>query len=169
MNTDYTHGGITECYELAKKLPSAQALFTFEAAARTPSFSEAGRLLNVTQPAVSKNIAALEAHIGTRLFIGEKPKLRLNAEGESLHRAVQLSFLALETAIEQISRRSRKGNEMTLSMSTAFAAHWLMPQMEDFRRAFPDVTLDFQLTGGEAVGPIGPCDLGLHGLSPDHG
>lgn len=82
MNTDYTHGGITECYKLAKKLPSAQALFTFQAAARAPSFSEAGRLLNVTQPAVRKNIAALEAHIGTRLFIREKSKLRLNAEGE---------------------------------------------------------------------------------------
>ncbi|KAA3448218.1 hypothetical protein C7I87_23275 [Mesorhizobium sp. SARCC-RB16n] len=53
----------------AKRLPSAQTLFTSEAAARTLSFSEAGRLLNVTQPAVSKNIAALEAHIGTRLFI----------------------------------------------------------------------------------------------------
>ncbi|CDX42622.1 hypothetical protein MPLSOD_410036 [Mesorhizobium sp. SOD10] len=88
------------------------------------------------QQAASKNIAALEASTGTRLFIREKSKLRLNAEGESLHRAVQLSVLTLETAIDQISRRSRKGNEMTLSMSTAFAAHWLIPQMEDVRRAF---------------------------------
>ncbi|WP_352838483.1 LysR family transcriptional regulator [Mesorhizobium sp. M0296] len=84
---------LTECHELANELPSAQAVFTFEAAAGTPSFSEAGRFPTVAQPAVSKNIAALEAHIGTRLFIREKSKLRLNAEGESLHRAVQLRLI----------------------------------------------------------------------------
>ncbi|RWM49483.1 MAG: LysR family transcriptional regulator [Mesorhizobium sp.] len=146
---------------LRRKLPSTHALFTFEAAARSGSFSAAGRELNVTQPAVSKSIAALEEHIDTKLFYRGKSGLKLTPEGETLHRAVQLSFLAVETAIDQISGRNRPDDAVMLSLSTAFAAHWLIPQMEDFRGSFPDLTLDFQLTGGEAIGPISPCDLGV--------
>ncbi len=146
---------------LRKKLPSAQSLFAFETAARTLNFTDAGALLNVTQPAVSKNIAALEAHLGTRLFLREKSRLALTSDGEILYRAVHLSFAAIEVAIDQISNNTSQENVLTLSLSTSFAAHWLIPQMPEFRRAFPDVTLNFQLTGGEVTGALGRCDLGL--------
>jgi predicted transcriptional regulator len=76
---------------LRKKLPSAQSLFAFESAARTLNFTDAGALLNVTQPAISKNIAALEAHLGTRLFLRAQSELSFIADGVSLYRAVQLS------------------------------------------------------------------------------
>ena len=146
---------------LRKKLPSAQSLFAFEAAARTLSFTEAGTLLNVTQPAISKNIAALEAHLGTGLFLRSKSGLALTTDGDILFRAVQLSFTALEAAITEISRQSPRENMLTLSLSTSFAAHWLIPQMPEFRREFPDVTLNYQLAGGEVTGALGMCDLGL--------
>ncbi len=146
---------------LRKKLPSAQSLFAFESAARTLNFTDAGALLNVTQPAISKNIAALEAHLGTRLFLRGKPGLTLTSEGEILYRAVHLSFAAVEVAIDQISHKTPQNNVLTLSLSTSFAAHWLIPQMQEFRREFPDVTLNFQLTGGETTGALVACDLGL--------
>ncbi|MER9632559.1 LysR family transcriptional regulator [Mesorhizobium sp. M0296] len=84
------------------------------------NFTEAGRLLNVTQPAVSKSIAALEAYTGTKLFTREGSKLALTGEGESLYRTVQLSFLALENAIDQVSRVPKQKNALTLSLSTSF-------------------------------------------------
>ncbi len=146
---------------LRKKLPSAQSLFAFESAARTLNFTDAGAILNVSQPAISKNIAALEAHLGTRLFLRGKPGLTLTSEGEILYRAVYLSFAAVEVAIGQISHNTTQKNLLTLSLSTSFAAHWLIPQMQEFRREFPDVTLNFQLTGGEVTGALGTCDLGL--------
>ncbi len=146
---------------LRKKLPSAQSLFAFESAARTLNFTDAGALLNVTQPAISKNIAALESHLGTRLFLRKKSGLALTADGEILYRAVHLSFGAVEAAIDQISHSTPQKNVLTLSLSTSFAAHWLIPQMPEFRREFPDVTLNFQLTGGEVTGALGNCDLGL--------
>lgn len=146
---------------LRKKLPSAQSLFAFESAAQTLNFTDAGAILNVTQPAISKNIAALETHLGTRLFLRKKSGLALTADGEILYRAVHLSFAAVEVAIDQISHRTQQKNVLTLSLSTSFAAHWLIPQMPEFRREFPDVTLNFQLTGGEVTGALGDCDLGL--------
>lgn len=145
---------------LRRKLPSPQSLFVFESAARTLNFTEAGKLLNITQPAVSKSISALEVHLGTRLFLRGKSGLSLTPDGDILYRAVQLSFSALEAAIDQVSNRDTRDMTLTLSVTTSFAAHWLIPQMQDFRRDFPDVTLNFLLTGAEAEGPLSTCDLG---------
>ena len=93
---------------LRKTLPSAQALFAFESAARTLNFTDAGAILNATQPAIRKNIAALEAHLGTRLFLRGKSGLTPTSDGDILYRAAQLSFTALEAAIDQISEYRSK-------------------------------------------------------------
>jgi len=146
---------------LRRKLPSAQSLFAFESAARMLNFTDAGALLNVTQPAISKNIAALELHLGTRLFVRGKSGLTLTPDGKNLYRAVHLSFAAIEVAVDQISNNAAQENVLTLSLSTSFAAHWLIPKMPEFRRQYPDVTLNFQLASGEVTGPLGGCDLGL--------
>ncbi|MEE9375447.1 MAG: LysR family transcriptional regulator [Rhizobiaceae bacterium] len=146
---------------LRKKIPSAHLLFTFEAAAETLSFTKAGAILNVTQPAISKNIAALETHLGTKLFHRHKSGLALTENGSILFRAVQSSFTILENSIDQITKVPQPNNTLTFSISTAFAAHWLIPQMNDFRSTFPHLILNFQLVGGEASGPIAPCDLGV--------
>ena len=47
-------------HRLRRFVPSANYLFTFEAAARRLSFTEAAQELNVSQPAVSKTIRLLE-------------------------------------------------------------------------------------------------------------
>ncbi len=146
---------------LRKKIPSTHSLFVFEAAARTLNFTKAGAVLNVTQPAVSKNIAALEAHLGTQLFRRLKSALALTDDGAKLFQAVQLSFTILEKSLDQITHAPPRENTLTLSISTAFTAHWLIPQMDNFRRKFPHLTLNFQLFGGEANGSIASCDLGL--------
>ena len=49
-------------------LPSGNALFVFEAAARSGSFTAAAAELNVTQPAVSRMLARFEQYLGVRLF-----------------------------------------------------------------------------------------------------
>jgi DNA-binding transcriptional LysR family regulator len=121
----------------------------------------AGRLLNVTQPAVSKSIGLLEKTLSTKLFIRHKAAITLTPAGEKLFRAVNLAFDSLEHVIDQISPKERSNNDLTLSVSTAFAAHWLIPQLDSFRRELPGVSLNFQLTAGEVSGVVTPCDLGL--------
>ena len=49
---------------MARRLPSLNALRTFEAAARLGSFTDAARELYVTQGAVSRGVAGLEAWFG---------------------------------------------------------------------------------------------------------
>ena len=52
-------------HSLRRKLPSANALFAFEAAARGGNFSKAALELYVTQPAVSRMLARMEEHLGS--------------------------------------------------------------------------------------------------------
>ena len=59
-------------------------LRTFQAVARTGSFTKAGRKLFLTQPAVSQQIQALEASYGVRLFDPSGKRIHLTREGEML-------------------------------------------------------------------------------------
>ncbi|UVK46392.1 LysR family transcriptional regulator [Mesorhizobium sp. AR07] len=60
------------------------ALRTFLRVAETRSFSAAAIDLNLTQPAVSRQVSALEAHLNTRLLHRTTSALALTAEGEQM-------------------------------------------------------------------------------------
>lgn len=60
------------------------ALRTFLRVAQTRSFSAAAIDLNLTQPAVSRQVSALEAHLKTRLLHRTTTALALTAEGEQM-------------------------------------------------------------------------------------
>ena len=65
-------------------LPSSNALFVFDAAARNGSFTAAAAELNVTQPAVSRMLGAFEEYLGVRLFDRTAAGATLTEEGELL-------------------------------------------------------------------------------------
>ncbi|WGF89731.1 LysR family transcriptional regulator [Marinivivus vitaminiproducens] len=152
---------------LRRMLPSANALFVFESAARWHSFSGAAAELNVTQPAVSRMLARLEQHLGTRLFTRSAAGVDLTAEGRALYRVVARSFRDVENAIGELRPRPSGGEPLTLSLSSAFTTHWLMPRIDRFRAAFPTVDLRFQLIAGPLHGPV-EVDLGMRFLTRDH-
>ncbi|TGR28980.1 MULTISPECIES: LysR family transcriptional regulator [unclassified Mesorhizobium] len=60
------------------------ALRTFLRVAQTKSFSAAALDLDLTQPAVSRQVSALEAHLKTRLLHRTTSALALTAEGEQM-------------------------------------------------------------------------------------
>ncbi|MET0677719.1 MAG: LysR family transcriptional regulator [Bradyrhizobium sp.] len=147
--------------ELRRKLPSSNALFVFDAAARNGSFTAAAAELNVTQPAVSRMLAQLEEHLGVRLFDRSAGRAVLTEDGELLYRRVLDGFRSIESGLIEIERR-RKGTEtITLSVSSAFTTHWLMPRIDKLQRAFPTVDLRFQLISGSLRGPVENVDLGM--------
>ena len=61
---------------------SYRALRTFLRVAETGSFSAAAIDLDLTQPAVSRQVSALEAHLNTRLLHRTTSALALTVEGE---------------------------------------------------------------------------------------
>jgi DNA-binding transcriptional LysR family regulator len=146
---------------LRRLLPSSGALFVFEAAARYLSLTRAAAELNVTQSAVSRMIARLEAHLDAKLFTRTTNGLELSEDGRHLYNAVTGSFRHMEIAIEDIRAKHGDAGTVTLSVSSAFAMHWVMPRLDRFQAGFPNIDLRFQLVRGEPVGPIDDVDLAI--------
>jgi len=146
---------------LRKTLPSMNALFVFEAAARRGNFSKAAEELNVTQPAVSRMLARLEDRLCVSLFRRTASGLVLTDDGQILYQRISEGFRGIETAVREIEARRTGTETVTLSVSTAFTTHWLMPRMNKLQREFPSVDLRFQLLSGPLGGPVDDVDLGM--------
>jgi LysR family glycine cleavage system transcriptional activator len=146
---------------LRSRLPSSGALFMFEAAARHLNFTLAAREFNVTQPAISRMVARLEAHLGAALFRRRPTGLELTDEGRLLARALRDGFDRIEDALSEIEAGRHQEDVVTLSVTSAFAIHWMMPRLDRFRREVPGVTMRLDLIHGEPMGRLGAADLGL--------
>jgi DNA-binding transcriptional LysR family regulator len=147
--------------ELRRMLSSSNALFVFDAAARTGSFTAAAAELNVTQPAVSRMLGRFEQYLGVRLFDRTAGGVVLTGEGEMLYQSVFEGFRTIESGLMEIDRRRRGTETVTLSVSSAFTTHWLMPRIDKLRRQFPNVDLRFQLISGSLRGAVENVDLGM--------
>lgn len=153
---------------LRRKLPGANALFVFEAAARRGNFTKAAAELGVTQPAVSRMLSRLEKHLDVRLFERYPNGIALTDEGRILYRQVADAFHNIEHAIHEIEARASNKETVSLSVSTAFTTHWLMPRIHFFQERNPGIELRFQLIPGRIRGPVNDVDLGMRFVSgPD--
>lgn len=121
-------------------LPPLGRLRAFEAAARLESFTLAADELSLTQTAVSKQIAALENHLGTRLFERRNRAVFLTEEGRRFGRVVSaaLSDIALEAAR---LRGATQSNELVLHCQLCEAFYWLMPRLSRFHERHPSLEL----------------------------
>jgi len=127
------------------RLPPLRLLTTFEAFARHGSMQKAANLLNVTQPAVSQALKALETHIGAPLIDRTRRPAGLTEAGEILARAVRDGLGQISAAIEDIrSLTGLTGNQITISCTLGMATYWLMPRLPGFYARFPEITVNVQ-------------------------
>ncbi|MBP0623381.1 transcriptional regulator GcvA [Cupriavidus consociatus] len=125
------------------------ALRAFEASARHQSFSAAAAELNVTPAAVGQLVRSLEEWLGTPLFLrGTRGRSRLVAT-EAAERAlpdIRAGFDRLSLGLRRLREESRTGM-LTVAVSPAFAAKWLLPRLDRFHAMHPetDVRLDTNL------------------------
>lgn len=122
--------------------PSMSELHAFAAAARLGSFTRAAEELCVTQGAISRAIARLEAHFGQPLIQRNAHRLVLTAAGRSLIDAVAEPLAAIESASAALLARDRQ-HHLTLSAVPTLASVWLVPRLPEFHRRHPDIRLDF--------------------------
>lgn len=127
-------------HRLHSLLPSANHLFVFEAAARRGSFTAASEELNVSQPAVSKTIRALEEATGLQLFHRMHTRVELTADGQRLYKETQQMFDQMYLVLTSL-RRKQSGDAVRVSFSTSFVQLWLLPRLKDFKARHPGVAL----------------------------
>jgi len=119
-------------------LPPLDRLVAFEAAARHLSFTRAADELALTQSAVSRQVAALEAHFGVPLFQRLHRALRLSDEGLALQRAVLPALQQLHDVNAALRQRPRS-KTVVVSTTAGFAGLWLIPRLGGFTASRPDV------------------------------
>lgn len=136
------------------------------------SVSAAGRMLHVSQPAISRVLSLTESRLGFRLFERQRTRLfptpeaqRLFAEVEGLYRGIQrVNDLAVNLA------RSGVGNLRVVS--SASYAQRLVPQaLQRFARSNPTVQIDCRnVTYDELAARFltGDADVGISMVAPDH-
>jgi DNA-binding transcriptional LysR family regulator len=144
---------------LRHQVPSPNALFTFEVAARLGSFSKAAIELNVTQPAISRAISGFEEHLGYKLFYRHGRWIKLTANGNRLYRATSTAFKTVIDALQEIDQQEESRDNVTISMSSNAVNHWFIPRLKAFKKLFPSVNLDFQMYSDDGDDLIQGIDL----------
>lgn len=127
-------------------LRNLKALRVFEAAARTGGFTRAADELRVSQSAVSKQVAALEAEIGEPLFRRERRRVILTETGRRLAEAVASALNALRGGLPP--NGARRPDQVVLHCDADFAQLWLFPRLPAFEAAHPDVRVSIRCTVG---------------------
>jgi DNA-binding transcriptional LysR family regulator len=127
------------------RLPPLNFISGFEAAARTLSFTKAADELFVTQSAVSKQIKALEAHLGVILFERRTRELALTPEGRQLYRTATELLDWLQAETEKLKSGGRL-QQIAVTASTGFTALWLIPRLKRFRKLHPTVDVRVSAT-----------------------
>jgi LysR family transcriptional regulator, glycine cleavage system transcriptional activator len=121
-----------------RKLPPLKTLPAFELSAAHASFSAAAQELGLTHGAVSRQIKALEDHLGVTLFRRLSRRVELTEAGAALLPNVRQALRQLETAASQVSARTRQG-PLVLSCLATFMMRWLIPRLYGFASAHPEI------------------------------
>ncbi len=116
------------------------ALHVFESAARLKSFTKAARELNLTQPAVSRRISALEERLNLFLFERDHNKLQLTADGRELLSAVEISLEHLNNVTSQLTRKSDR-RKLTIACGFSFSSMWLQSRFSRLRKMLDGIEL----------------------------
>lgn len=128
-----------------RRLPPLTALRAFEATARLGSVTRAAAELGRTHGAVSRQIHSLQDAVGFPLFEKAGTGLRLNTQGEALHRVVSDTLDGLERGWNSLLDEAR-GPALHVACSATFAMRWLVPRLSGFYREHPEIRLRLSMT-----------------------
>src|SRR5499426_410201 len=148
---------------MAKDIPPLNALRAFEAAGRHLSITKAADELCVTVAAVSHQVKTLEDYLEIRLFRRAGNALLLTDAGQACLPGLRAGFAALERAMDALREHDLRG-PFVLSVAPVFATKWLIPRLESFHAAHPDIDVrisatlelaDFERDGIDAAVRVG--------------
>jgi DNA-binding transcriptional LysR family regulator len=126
---------------MRRKIPSTAALIAFESAARHQSFTKAAQELSLTQGAVCRQIAALEAFLNVELFRRSRRGVLLTEAGQSYAKRMAGQLDAVER--DTLAVMGQQGAmSIELAVVPTFGTQWLLPRLKDFQRLHPEITVN---------------------------
>src|SRR5579884_4087075 len=142
-----------------------QNLAAFLEVADSGSFSKAAERLHLSQPAVSKRIAALEAQLGRPLFDRVGRQVSLTDAGRTLRPYARQALQDIEDARRALSQLSGKvAGRLSIGTSHHIGLHRLPPVLRAYTHKYPEVDLDIHFMDSEdacAAVLQGKLELGI--------
>jgi DNA-binding transcriptional LysR family regulator len=138
------------------------AMRTFQRVAATLSFTEAGELLGLAGSSVSRQVDALEEHLGVKLLTRTTRKLALTEAGQAYRESVDALLADIDTAHEAIaSFGDEPRGHLKVSAPRVFGKRLLTPLVSGFVQTHPKVTLELSLTDDFVDLVATDTDLGI--------
>ena len=130
---------------MRKGIPNLAALQIFEAAARHESFTRAAEELSLTQSAVCRQVAGLEARLGVGLFQRIKKRVVLTSHGRHYASQIRKNLDRIERDTLELMAQRGVGQILEIAVVPTFASQWLIPRLPQFRTIRPDVTVNLSI------------------------
>ena len=115
----------------------------FYVVAQTGNITKASEILNISQPAVTKQIKNLENQLNTPLFIRSKRGVLLNECGQKIFLNVKQALTLLEETNAMIKEYTDFNiGTIKIGTSTTFMRKFLLKYLELFHNEYPNITVD---------------------------
>jgi DNA-binding transcriptional LysR family regulator len=122
----------------------------FHAAAEAGSFTHAAESLHLSQSAISRQVSALEADVGCKLFHRHARGLILTEQGELLYRTAHDVLMKLETVKIQLTETTeRPSGKLKVTTTVGLGQGWLTDKIQEFLNLYPDMQVQLLLDNEE--------------------
>ena len=142
-------------------------LRVFHAVAEAGSFTHAGKTLNLSQSAVSRQISGLEDSLQVKLFHRHARGLKLTEQGEALFQTAHDVFAKLAMAEARIAEsKERPQGPLKVTTTVAFGSVWLTSRIKEFLTLYPDIDVSLVLADTELDLSMREADAAIRMMSP---
>jgi len=126
-------------------LDRLEAIHAFVRVVEAGSFSVTARERGVSQSTVSKQVAALEAHLGVELLRRTSRRLGLTEPGAAFYESAVRLLSDLEAAESRVGRRHiSPAGLVRATVAPVFGGLYLIPKLQAFFAQYPNIDLELQ-------------------------
>ena len=123
------------------------SMAVFRRVAELGSFSAVARQMNVARSVVTRQVAALEAHLGAKLIARSTRQLSLTSAGIAyLEKCREILNLVDAAESDVVRERQVPRGPIRISVPLSFGLRHLTPLLLEFGQAYPDISIDVDYT-----------------------
>jgi DNA-binding transcriptional LysR family regulator len=142
---------------------SSDDLHFFNVLAKSATLAESARKLDVTPPAVTQRLRALEARIGIRLIDRSGRRISLTDEGALVASHGMIVADAMEALSEALADRKKAvGGHLRIAAPHGFGRVHVAPVADAFARTHPGVTVTLDLSDHPGAQSVETSDVIIH-------
>ncbi len=139
------------------------AIRMFVRVVQSGSFSAVAREAGVGQPAVSKQITALEAHLGAQLLRRTSRSRSLTEAGQDFYESAVRLIDDLEAAESRVGRgQSAPSGLIRVTVAPVFGRLYIVPRLQEFFARYPDIIVECVVTDRTVNLVEEGVDLAIH-------